>query len=175
MTKARFLAIFPAVLSLAAMTGCASVSAAQQHTPIPLAREGDDPKLPQHVYRLDFAVTSNDPQATPNDQAQGGHYSLTLGEHKTGRITSGANVALVPSNARLDVGTKLLASYRMEGDKLLVDSEAELSSSEAGTIHKVVVEGEALVAENQPTLVAKADDPQGRTRYQLMVTATRLR
>lgn len=170
MTLARPLA----VLSLLA-SGCTSVSAAQHPTPLPTARLDDDPKLSQHVYRLDFAVTSTDPRAATSDPPQVEHYALTLGEHRVGRITSGSNVALAPTNNRLDVGTKLRASYRLEGDALLIDSEAELSSSEAGTIHKIVLDGEALVPANEPTLVAEADGPQGRTRCQLMVTATRLR
>ncbi|MEO8797510.1 MAG: hypothetical protein ABI551_06465 [Polyangiaceae bacterium] len=171
MTLARPLA----VLSLLA-TGCASVSAATPPTrAAPAGRADADAKLAQHVYRLEFAVTSTDPQATASDRPQVGHYSLTLGESRVGRITSGANVALAPTNNRLDVGTKLRASYRMAGESLLVDSEAELSSNEAGTIRKIVFDGEALVAANTPTLVAEADDPQGHTRYQLMVTATRLR
>ena len=43
------------------------------------------------------------------------------------------------------------------------------------SIHKLVTEGEALVAPGKPALVSSVDDALGHKRHQLTVTATKLR
>jgi hypothetical protein len=107
---------------------------------------------------------------------------MSLEERHRGEITTGTNVALSPSGgSRIDVGMKVKAMYNTVGDDILLESSAELSSAESGqpgqpsTIHKISANGEALVTPGKPTLVASADDPQGHSNYQLMVTATKLR
>jgi hypothetical protein len=134
-----------------------------------------------HVYRLDFAVSANDAATSPAGPS-GGTFTMNLEENRRGQITTGSNVALTPSGgARVDVGMKVKALFYMVGDDILLESDAELSSAESGapgqpsTIRKISATGEALVSPGKPTLIASAEDPQGHSHYQLMVTATKLR
>jgi len=131
-----------------------------------------------HVYRLDFVVASNSP-ATSTGGPGAGAFSLTLEEGHGGEIRSGSNVALTPAgSSRVDVGMKLKASYftLAQSDDLFVNTSAELSSADdPGTIHKLSTEGGALVSPGKPALIASVEDLQGHTRYQLTVTATKLR
>jgi hypothetical protein len=174
---------FAPLLVLLIASGCAT---APRSTPpltaaTPAPSQGDTKYVPGHVYRLDFVVTSNN-ATSPTAGAGGGTFTMNLEERHRGEITTGSNVALVPSgNSRVDVGMKVKAMYNTVGDDILIESSAELSSAESGapgepgTIHKVAATGEALVPPGKPTLVASADDPQGHSHYQLMVTATKLR
>jgi hypothetical protein len=107
---------------------------------------------------------------------------MNLEENRRGQIATGSNVPLMPSGgSRVDVGMKVKAMFYSVGDDILIESDAELSSAESGapgqpsTIHKVSATGEALVSPGKPTLVASAEDPQGHSHYQLIVTATKLR
>ena len=42
-------------------------------------------------------------------------------------------------------------------------------------IHKLSTSGDALVAPGKPALISSIEDPTGHKRYQLTVTATKLR
>ncbi len=151
--------------------GCASVHAA----PPPVAQAAPAPKRaePRHMYRLDFVVASDDP-TNKAGLPGGGTYTLNLEENRRGEIRSGSNIPL-SSGSRIDVGTKLRAVYTSLGDDLLLDSSTEISAGDSGSIRKLTAEGEALVTPGKPALIASAEDPQGHSRYQVTVTATRLR
>ncbi|MGH7285315.1 MAG: hypothetical protein ACRELY_27650 [Polyangiaceae bacterium] len=159
-------------LALACSTfGCASMHAA----PPPVAQTAQAQKSsePRHVYRLDFVVASSD----PSNQAGlpgGGSYTMNLEEGRSGEIRSGSNIPL-SSGARIDVGTKLWAECTALGDDLLIDNRTEISAGDSGSIHKLSAAGEALVTSGKPALIASAEDPQGHSRYQVTVTATKLR
>jgi hypothetical protein len=164
--------------------GCAATPVS---APPPLTSTATPPSrvdakyVPGHVYRLDFVVTSNN-AVGPTGIPGGGTFTMSLEERHRGEITTGSNVALMPSGlSRVDVGMKVKAMYNTIGDDILLESNAELSSAESGapgepgTIHKISATGAALVSPGKPTLIASAEDPQGHSRYQLMVTATKLR
>ena len=56
------------------------------------------------------------------------------------------------------------------------DIRIEMSSSEeAAGIHKLTAVTDAFVAPGKPTLVASLDDPASHKRYQVSVTATKVR
>jgi hypothetical protein len=150
-------------------------------TPPPQASRADHKYVPGHVYRLDFVVSSNN-AVSPTAGPSGGTFTMNLEENRRGEITTGSNVALMPSGgSRIDVGMKVKAMFYTVGDDILIESDAELSSAESSApsqpsmIHKVSATGEALVSPGKPTLIASADDPQGHSHYQLTVTATKLR
>ncbi|MEO8876754.1 MAG: hypothetical protein ABI461_14270 [Polyangiaceae bacterium] len=159
--------------------GCGAAPAAAQ--PAPMLSHADakrDHRGPDvgHVYRLDFVVASNNPTSATGGPGAGA-FTMTLEEGHPGEIRSGSNVALAPNGtSRIDVGMMLKASYFMAGEDLLLDSSAELSSAdEPGTIHRLVAKSNALVSPGKPALIASAEDQQGHTRYQLTVTATKMR
>jgi hypothetical protein len=130
----------------------------------------------RHVYRLDFVVAEND----AGKAATSTTYTLNLEEKHTGEIKMGTNVEL-PGSApgttmRADIGLVLRTSFTSVGEELLVDGEVEISAAkDAHTFHKMSAKGSALVAQGKPALVASVEDPVSHKRYQMTVTATRLR
>jgi hypothetical protein len=146
-----------------------AVSVASSPTVQPSPANGESSAV-RPVYRLDFAVTSSDAR----DVSPDGIFTMNLEENDVGEIHSGTNIAL--SNARMDVGLLLKASYKTTGDDLLLQSSTELSGTdEPGTIRKLTAHGDALVVPGKPTLVTSIADSAGHKRYELTVTATKLR
>jgi hypothetical protein len=128
------------------------------------------------VYRLDFSVAENEPGKAATATA----YTLNLGEHSTGEIKMATNIALAGptrgATMRADVGLVLRASYSVVGDDLLVDNDVEISAPrDAQTFRKMSAKGNALVVPGQPALLASVEDPVGHKRYQVTLTATKLR
>jgi hypothetical protein len=175
-----------ATLALAApLSGCSTTTCPKAaDVPVPAAKVSLPPEI-AHVYRLDFVL------------APGGSYTMEVEENRNGEILVGANVPLqvAPSAAsstpgavppvafvspRQDVGLKLRAQVRANGDDVLVHTNLEWSFAEGvgvgpTIIHKMVSAGDAIVALGKPVLFQSIDDPQDKKRYQLTVTATKLR
>ena len=137
----------------------------------------------RQMYRLDFALSSNDPKATVPQ----GTFTMNLLEDETGVLSMGRSVVLAAATTsdkpgslggapRADVGLMLRESFRMVGEDLLVTSNTELSGMEdGGAIRKLVANDQALVPSGKPTLVSSIDDSTSHKHYQVMVTATKLR
>lgn len=151
-------------IALAAATGCAHSNVV---TPAPsaIARRALPP-----VYRLDFVVSPGD----VDGRSASSKYAIVVEEHQSGFVHEGANVSLSPQGPRSDVGVKLRASFSMVGDALLVRSDLEMSSSDAGSMRKLSGQGEALVAPGKPALVTSIEDAGGHKRLEVTVTATKL-
>ncbi len=154
------------VLSSLALVGCVGAHP---------ALHADSARAPSneshHVYRFDFVVTTAD----VGKAAVSNSYTINLEERQSGEVRMGTNIALSPSNARMDVGLKLWCSYRFEGNDIVLRESTEMSSAEdPSTIHKVSSMSEAWVIPGTPTLVASMDEPVSHKRYQVMVTATKL-
>ncbi len=129
----------------------------------------------RHLYRLDFNITGT---SLGTGAALAGAYTMNLEENRNGEIHSGMNVPMTPgSNARMDVGVKIKATYALAGDELLLDTDTELSSvDEPSGVHKLTARSEAALLPGKPaTMIASIDDPQGKQRYLLTVAATKLR
>ena len=142
----------------------------------------------RHVYRFDFVLTSNEGSATPSSTS----FTLNLEDGQKGEMLVGKNVPISPAPIaptlppagsahlggfgapRQDVGTKVLASFRAQGDDVLLDVSIEMSTFDPpSTIRKVVARGNALASLGKPALVTTLDDDH--KRYQLSVTSTKLR
>jgi hypothetical protein len=129
---------------------------------------------PRHVYRLDFAVAESE----AGKAATSTTYTLNLEDKHPGEIKAGTNIALATHGAtvRADLGLALHASFISLGEELLLDDEVEISAAkDAQTFRKLSARGNALVTPGKPSLVASLDDPAGHKRYEVTVTATRLR
>ena len=126
---------------------------------------------PGHVYRLDFVVSSSDASKPVSHSS----YTMNLEEDRSGELHLGTNVALSPQ-ARMDVGLKIRCSYAMVGDDLLLHNATEISSfDDPPTVHKIATSGDALVAPGKLALVNSLEDPVNHRRYEIEVTATKLR
>ncbi len=124
-----------------------------------------------HVYRLDFVVSSND-ASKPVSRST---YTMNLEEDRAGELHLGANVAL-SSQARMDVGLKIHCSYAMVGDDLLLHNATEMTSfDDPPTVRKIATDGDALLAPGKLALVNSLEDPVNHRRYEVEVTATKLR
>jgi hypothetical protein len=126
----------------------------------------------RHIYRLDFVVAEND----PGKPATTSTYTLGLEEEHVGEIRMGTNVAMQPSNVRIDVGLSLHCSFTTVGEDLLIDSDAEISAAEdPSSIRKMSAKGDALVSPGKSALITSLEDPLSHKHYQVTVTATKLR
>ncbi len=131
---------------------------------------------PRHVYRLEFVIAESENGKT----ASSATCTINLREQRTGEIRRGTNVSLPGPTAgatfRADIGLLLRASYATVGDDLLLEDEVEITvPGAAQSFRKMATKGDALVAPGKPALVASIEDPVAHTRYQVTVTATRLR
>ncbi len=133
------------------------------------------------IYRLDFTLSSNDAKSNVPE----GTFTMNLQENEVGVLSTGRVIAVPVSTAsdkggaatmRTDVGLSLNESYRMVGGDLLVRSSAEFSGVEdSGVLRKLAAKDEALVTPGKATLVSSIDDASSHKKYQVLVTATKLR
>ena len=154
--------------------------------PHPRGTEERPRERDRHVYRFDFVLTSNEGAAAPSSTS----FTLNLEDGQKGELLVGKNVPISPAPAaappgapagmggfaapRQDVGTKVLASFRSQGDDVLLEVSLEMSAFDPpSTIRKVVARGNALAAVGKPALVTTLEDDH--KRYQLSVTSTKLR
>jgi hypothetical protein len=143
----------------------------------PAAREASPPPRPSEksaYYRMDYVIEARDPSAAGTSSA----YTMVLEENRGGEVMVGSNVALSPSGtSRTDLGLKIHGQFSRVGDNdVVVQTHVEMSSSEeASRIHKLTATTDAWVTPGKPTLVASIDDPTSHKRYQVSVTATRMR
>jgi hypothetical protein len=129
------------------------------------------PHVPHHVYRLDFVIAANDPGKAAASSA----YTLSLEDMHNGELRMGTNIAL-SSQARQDVGLMLKCYVEPLGEELLLHSTAEMSSAEEpSTIRKITANGDALLSLGQQALVASVEDSISHKRFEVKVTATKLR
>ncbi len=148
------------------------------------------PPKGRHVYRLDYALTVTEPGKAATTSA----YVLNIEEGSGGDLHAGANVPLVsgPSghlSPRQDVGVKLRSNLTRAGGDLILHSDVELSGVEPGiplenfdlpdprprTIHKISAGDDAVVTPGKSALVASVEEPTTHARYEVTVTATKLR
>ena len=139
----------------------------------------------RRVYRFDFVLTTTEGNGSPSNTS----FTLNLQDGERGEMVVGKNVALyaTPSagpnaaagpafvgSPRQDVGMKVVAMFRPQGDDVLLDVNVELSTlDQPSTIRKVVARGNALASPGKPAIVTSLDDDH--KRYQLSVTPTKLR
>jgi|HubBroStandDraft_6_1064221.scaffolds.fasta_scaffold1467246_1 hydrogenase maturation factor len=166
------IAIATTLILSAPALGCSTMCPAPAATPAPAAAAAHTPRPPGHVYQLDFALSP------------GGAYTLLLEEDRGGDIRVGANIPLsttVPMSPRQDVGLNLHCNFATIGDDLVVHTGLEMSfvdeqqTTAPAAIHKISSNGDALVSPGKPTLISSIEDPMSHKRYQLTVTATKLR
>jgi hypothetical protein len=131
------------------------------------------PEEPRPLYRLDFAVTTTDQAKPPVANT----YTLHLLNATSGELKVGSNIALAPSNNRVDVGLRIHCTVGTSGDGLLLHNLVEISSliDPVATMRKMFSSGVTFVTLGNPTTMASVEDPDTHRRYQVMVTATKVR
>jgi hypothetical protein len=148
--------------------GCVHASSSARGSSPPVAKN-------EHLYRMDYVVSAKESAGTATSSA----YTMFVEEHHTGDLRVGANVPITsgPAPVRTDIGLKIRNQTAQLGDDAMaVQTDVEMSWTEEGNgIHKLAASSDALVLPGQPTLVASLDDPSTHKRYQVSVTATKLR
>jgi hypothetical protein len=143
------------------------------------------PKSPspyRHVYRLDYGLTVTEAGKAPTTSA----YVLNVEEGQSGDVRAGANIPLQTATGsmmapRMDVGVALHCQLARAGNELILHTSAELSAPEdradpgPRAIRKVTASDDAVVTPGKPTLVASIEEQVSHARYEVMVTATKLR
>jgi hypothetical protein len=159
----------------AALLACSCLSSGCLRGPPPRdASPSPRPSEKSAYYRMDYVVSARDPSAAGTSSA----YTMVLEENRGGEVMVGSNVPLsATSQSRMDLGLKIHGQFSRVGENdVVVQTHVEMSSSEeASGIHKLTATTDAWVAPGQPTLVASIDDPTSHKRYQVSVTATRMR
>jgi hypothetical protein len=107
-------------------------------------------------------------------------YTLNLEEERGGDLHIGTNVPLSPNGPRQDIGLAFHGSVTPVGEDLLLHNTVELSATEeasaGGTsVRKVVASGDAVISPGKPALVNSLEDPTTHRRFQVTVSATKLR
>jgi hypothetical protein len=178
----------------------AAASAARGAADIPSAGARSGKPENRAMYRLDFTFASTEAGKPTTTTA----YTLNLEEHSKGEINLGRNVPLQVNPAasgsaapgasaagsaparfgtpRQDVGFLLRCSFTSSGEDLLLDSLVEMSGVDptpdargVHSIQKLNLKGNALVTPGKTAVVSSSEDPATHQRYQLSVTATKLR
>ncbi len=141
---------------------------------------------PRHVYRLDYAVSVSE----PGKAAVTSGYALNVEEGQSGDVHAGANIPLQTSSSsssttlsapRQDVGVKIHCQVTRAGNDLVLHNNAELSAPDARdglgptAIRKISASDDVVVAPGKTALVASIEEPVSHARYEVTVTATKLR
>jgi hypothetical protein len=148
------------------------------------ARPAKAPHNAHHVYRLDYLVTVREPDKAPVTSP----YTMNVEDGSTGSVHAGANIPLVTGSSsagtaspRQDVGLLLRCHLTQVGSDLVLHNDAEISGTEERAdpgpraIRKITANDDAVASPGKPTLVASLEEPVSHARYEVTVTATKLR
>jgi len=133
-----------------------------------------------HVYRLDYLVSVTE----AGKGASTSKYTMNVEENERGELRAGANVPLSSSSStspRQDVGLLLRCQLERAGEDLILHQSTELSGTDdradqgPRTIRKVTMNDDAVATLGTPTVIASVEEPATRARYEVTVTATKLR
>ena len=126
------------------------------------------------MVRFDFVLSGTDASSS---------FTLNLEEGRTGEILMGRNVPLVstptPSGAavpRQDIGTRVRADFSMSGDDIVLHTNFEMSSADAGSpvsLRKLTASGDLPATPGKSTVVLSVDDDK-KHHLELRVTPTRI-
>lgn len=139
---------------------------------------------PQDVYRLDFVVREMDGSKTINSRS----YMISVEDGRLGKVRAGSNVpvqtaenSFMDNNVDVNIDCRL---FEREGGVLL-DSSFDSSSylADQWTAGKpthpirrgVRFEGQSLVTLGKPTIIGKLDDVATNHRFEIEVTATKVK
>jgi hypothetical protein len=161
-----------------------AIGAAQEASPPDKTKAEDrtEKKLAE-AYRLEFSV----------DEIEGGkklntrQYSMNLNAGDANEVNIGTRVAVETQPGKFDylnVGTTIWCRLRHAGgDALSLEVRAEITNfanpEQVGKAQPVIrsfkIGASTMTVAGKPAVVGSVDDPNSKRRYQLEVTATRLR
>jgi hypothetical protein len=143
-------------------------------------RPSASPKPSHHVYRLDYVVSVSEPGKPTSTST----HTMNVEDGNSGDLHAGANIPLGAGSGpapRQDVGLKIRCHLTRVGEDLLLHNSAEMSNPQpAGdqvpwSIRKITADGDAVASLGKPTVVASVQEPVSGARYEVTVTATKLR
>ena len=142
-------------------------------------REGGAAKS-HHIYRLDYLVSVTE----AGKAASTSRYTMNVGENEHGELHAGANVPLSSSSSaspRQDVGLKLRCQVARAGEELVLHQTTEISGTDdrgdqgPRAIRKITMNDDAVATLGTPAVIASVEEPATHARYEVTVTATKLR
>jgi hypothetical protein len=149
-----------------------------------------DESLPKPLaaYRVEFAITELDEGKKINSRT----YSLVMQQGMLGKLRIGGRVPIATSTGSnsspaqfqyLDIGVNIDCTVQERGGFVLMSSTIELSSlaqqreemTHQPVIRQAKSELNTILSPGKPTVVSSMDDPTGKGRFQLEVTATKVK
>lgn len=158
-----------AVLALAV----AAVAGAQE------AEKAPKPPKPVSVYRVDFAIHESENGQRVNTRS----YTQLMEEDSFSRVRAGARVPVTTGQGMqyMDVGVRLDCKLAEREGSLRMELTLEITSfarEEAQAnplLRNIGSEVQTAVLPGKPTVVTSIDDTASQRRYELEVTATRVK
>ena len=166
----------------------AAAAALAQETPKPAAR--NDFSWARSPYRLDFTIKELDDGKVINSRS----YSMVMQSAEErgrsyGSVKAGSKVPIIttnkegqPTTTYMDVGVEINSQlYVLENGNLLLGANAELNSlASTQTMTNPILRGfhsntTSEISAGKPAQIALVDDPVSNHRFQIEVTATKLR
>jgi hypothetical protein len=166
------LTVFASILVL-----CASAANAQENAPAKPAASN----APRHFYRLSYVLKESDEGKIVNQRS----FVMSASTEGTSwrSLRAGSRLPLAGASPKdvsyIEIGVNIDTRVQDAGDGLAMDVTTDISSAGSENnggappvIRQVKVRSEALVPVGKPTMLFSADDPAGRHRFELEVTAT---
>ncbi len=179
------------ILAMAlALITCGSMVAAQEAAPEKASaqKEAAVEQKPSGYYRLDFSIREMQDNKVVNTRA----YSMVVEDGNRGSLKTGARVPVLTGAAGsaqysyMNIGMEISCLVRSRADYVALDTSVEMetiaSSEQTPTapmsppvVRTSRTAVRAGVIPGKPTIIGSLDDPQGNRRFQIEVTATKLK
>ncbi len=174
-----------AVLILAVM-GSTMVFAQEKEAPKEAPRPREFP-----VYKLDFVIAELEDGKRVNSRA----YTMLVQERSPGQgsvnvstrvpVALGSSGATQPQVQYMDVGLGLDYRVREESNWVIVegrtriesfaDAQPQSNSLNMPVTRRISIDSQAAVTPGKPTVIGSADDVNSKKRYEVQVTATKIK
>ncbi len=155
------------------------------------SQEKEAPKEPPKpreyaVYKLDFVIAELEDGKRVNSRS----YSMMAQEKRSATINVSTRVpvptttAPTPSINYMDVGLTLEYTVAEEGGMVVVNGRTRIDSFAEGqpigsvtmpVTRRVSADGQAAVTPGKPTIISSVDDVNSKKRYEVQVTATKIK
>ncbi len=158
-----------------------------------LAQEKETPKEPPRpreypVYKLDFVIAELEDGKRVNTRA----YSMMIMETRNGTINVATRVPVLtgsggpsPQFQYMDVGLNLEYSLWEQGNMVVVngrtridsfaDTQPQSGAANMPVTRRISADGQAAVVPGRPTIISSVDDVNSKKRYEIQVTATKIK
>jgi len=154
----------------------AALGAAAQEAP---AEKQSKPPKPLNLYRLDFVIHESEDGKAVNTR----NYSQLIDAGDWSRMRAGARVPITTDKGiqYMDVGVSIDYQLTERGDHVGLELRLEISNFAQGQetkdplLRTISSAFKSAVLPGKPTVVSSIDDTASKRRYELEVTATKMK